>query len=282
MTGFDDQNLWNVPLAFLDFETTGLSSGSGDRVVEVAIIRLDTLDDPNPVKFQRLIQPGITVPKSSIAIHGIIDSMLQDAPPFSEVLDEIARHLNGALLVAHHAPFDIGFLQTECSRIECDVPKHGPVLDTLRLARAMFGFPSCGLSSLAARMNVPLTNHHRALADCQATLAVCRQMLECIDPDKELTVKALIERIEHMTPGGARRGEMHTLFQQAAQEQSTLEIDYTRVQGEGALKTTRRITVQSWRPPNLEAWCHLRKDKRVFRMGRIQNARMISATNQSH
>ena len=282
MSGLGEQNLWTVPLAFLDFETTGLSSSDGDRVVEVAIIRLANLDDPKPTQFQQLVQPGIAVPKSSIAIHGIQDEMLKDAPAFADVVDDIAGSLEGAIVVAHHAPFDIGFLGTECARAGRSVPHHGPVLDTLRLARALFGFPSCGLSSLAKRMNVPLTNHHRALADCQATLSVCRQMLECIDPGRVFTVGGLIERIEHMTPGGVQRGKMNALFQQAAQDKADLEIDYTRVQGDGALKTTRRITVQSWRPPNLEAWCHLRNDKRVFRMDRIQKARIISAANQSH
>ena len=282
MSALGSHNLWDVPLAFLDFETTGLSSPDGDRVIEVAIIRLSSLDDPDPVRFQHLIQPGMTVPKSSIAIHGIRDDMLKDAPSFADILDDITLHLEGALVVAHHAPFDIGFLQTECAIAGRPVPKHGPVLDTLRLARALFGFPSCGLSSLASRMSVPLTNHHRALADCQATLAVCRKMLTCIDPERVLTVDGLNRRIERMTPGGTRRGEMHALFQQAAQDRSDLEIDYTRVQGDGALKTTRRITVQSWRPPNLEAWCHLRNDKRVFRMDRIQKVRIISPPNQSH
>lgn len=276
MNPLDDTNVWRVPLAFIDFETTGLSSANGDRVVEVAIVRIDTLDDTNPTYFQQLINPGIPIPDTAEAIHGIGDDMLIDAPDFGSALPAIAKHLNGALLVAHNAPFDVGFLKTESLRAGLPVPVYGPVLDTLRLARALFGFPSCGLSSLATRMNVPLTNHHRALADATATWTVCRKMIECIDPTRRLSVSQLNQRISNMSQGGLRRGEMKQLFRQAAKDKSTMEIDYTRVQGDGELKTTRRITVRAWRPPNLEAWCHLRNDDRVFRIERIQKVRLLS------
>ena len=279
MTVLEDTNIWRIPVAFLDFETTGLSAENGDRVVEVAIIRANGFDDPDPIQFQRLVNPGTAVPESAVAIHGIDDSMLADAPPFSTVLGDVEQLLSGALVVAHHAPFDVGFLQAECNHANQPMVSHGPVLDTLRLARAIFGFPSCGLSSLAARMNVPLTNHHRALADCTATFSVCKKMLECVDPTRRLSVRMLNERIEQMTQGGTRRGEMRQLFRQAAREHSTLEIDYTRIQGEGSLKTTRRITVQAWHPPNVEAWCHLRNEKRVFRLDRIQQVRLLSEAN---
>jgi DNA polymerase III epsilon subunit family exonuclease len=269
-------SIWRVPLAFIDFETTGLSSAGGDRVVEVAIVRIDHLDESEPMRFQQLINPGKPVPATAEAIHGIGDDMLADAPSFSAALPDIAKHLKGALLVAHNAPFDVGFLHAECSRAGLDVPPHGPVLDTLRLARALFGFPSCGLSSLAKRMNVPLTDHHRALADATATWTVCKKMIECIDPTHRLTVSDLNQRIANMAQGGPMRGEMKQMFRQAAKDQSTLEIDYTRVQGDGELKTTRRITVQAWRPPNLKAWCHLRNDERVFRLERIQQVRLLS------
>ena len=279
MNSLADTNVWQIPVAFLDFETTGLAVETGDRVVEVAIIRAKHMLDSNPTRYQRLVQPGIPVPKSSFDIHGIDDDMLTDAPPFADLLPDIRTLLSGALVIAHHAPFDIGFLDAECDYAQESPVSIGPVLDTLKLARALFGFPSCSLSALAARMNVTLTNHHRALADCTATFEVCTRMLECIDSTHRLTVNMLNQRIIEMTHGGAIRGQMQQTFLEAAKDRSTLEIDYTRVQGHGELKTTRKITVESWRPPNVEAWCHLRNQKRVFRLDRIQDVRPVNEQN---
>ena len=81
MTAPDDNNVWQIPVAFLDFETTGLSVEAGDRVVEVAVIRANHMLDPNPTRYQRLVQPGMPVPKKSFEIHGIDDDMLANAPP---------------------------------------------------------------------------------------------------------------------------------------------------------------------------------------------------------
>ena len=279
MSSIIDTNVWQIPVAFLDFETTGLSVEAGDRVVEVAIIRGQHLLDPNPIRYQSLVQPGMPVPKTSFDIHGIDDDMLSDAPVFADLLPEVQTLLSDALVIAHHAPFDVGFLKAECAYAGKSPFEVGPILDTLRLARALFGFPSCGLSSLAERMNVPLTNHHRALADCTATFEVCKRMLECIDPTHRLTVSMLNQRITEMTHGGVIRGQMKQTFREAAKAHSMLEIDYTRIQGQGDLKTTRTITVESWKPPNVEAWCHLRNQKRIFRLDRIQDVRPVSEQN---
>jgi DNA polymerase III epsilon subunit family exonuclease len=269
------QSIWEAPTAILDFETTGLSSSSGDRVVEVAIVRLEGLDDPAPQRLSSLINPGIPMPSRSQQIHGIDDNMVRDAPFFAQVEDSIHRMLDGAVFVAHNTSFDLGFLKTECNRLGLEPPDIQQIVDTLPMARQCFGFPQCGLSALARRMTIPLTNHHRAMADVDATTGIYRAMLESIDPDKTMTVERLIAHIKGMHRSGEERRQLKSRLSKAAKSGTRIEIDYTHVAGPGALRTRRQITVQSFRPPIVDAWCHLRDEPRIFRLDRIQRAELV-------
>lgn len=262
-------SMWTTPIAVVDVETTGLSSKGGDRVVELAIVRASHLLDPNPVEYSVLINPEMPMPATAERIHGISDQMLEDAPPFSEVVAHMANLLNGAIFVAHNAPFDLGFLEAECERAGADQPKYGPIIDSLRVARTLFAFPSCGLSALSNRMDVDLSNHHRALADANATLQVLRQMISSVDPQRRQSVPGFLERLNQMKKGGDARKAMKQQLRAAAKGKATLDIDYTKINGPGALTTTRRITVDKFQSPNVKAWCHLREEPRVFRLERI-------------
>lgn len=269
-------NVWEAPTAILDFETTGLSSAAGDRVVEVAILRLEGLNDPSPKRINTLINPGMSMPTRAWEIHGIDDEMLAGAPLFAHVEDEIHRALAGAVFVAHNTGFDLGFLKRECHRLGLEPPAIAQVVDTLPMARQRFGFPQCGLGALASRMKVPLTNHHRAMADVEATLGIYRTMLEAIDPGHTMSVQRLIAHVDGMRRDGEERRQLKSRLSKAATSGNRIEIDYTHVAGPGALTTRREITVQSYRPPLVDAWCHLRDEPRIFRLDRIQRVEPIA------
>jgi len=261
---------WNQPFAVVDFETTGLRCSDGERVIEIAIVRLNGLNDPCPVRYSQLINPEIPIPPASTAIHGITDTMVATHPTFSDVADTVEKLLDGAVFVAHNAPFDLGFLEAEFQRIGRTAPSPATVIDTLRVARTLFAFPSCALGSLATRMQLDLRDHHRALADANATFAVLQRMLEHIDPDRTQSIDAFLTYLDSMRKGGSERMFIRDSLRRAAQLNRTVEITYTDVQGPGALTTTRRITVGRVRSQNVEAWCHLRAERRVFRLERIQ------------
>jgi DNA polymerase-3 subunit epsilon len=277
MSELGQRNVWEAPTAILDFETTGLSSSAGDRVVEVAILRLDGLDDTAPKRFNSLVNPGVRMPSRAWQIHGIDDEMLSDAPLFAHVEDQIHRMLSGAVFVAHNTGFDLGFLRRECNRLGLEPPVIEQVVDTLPMARQRFGFPLCGLGALASRMSIPLTNHHRAMSDVQATLGIYRTMLEAIDPERQMSVERLIEHVAGMRRDGEERRQLKLRLSKAASSGCRIEIDYTHVAGPGALTTRREITVQSFRPPIVDAWCHLRNEPRIFRIDRIQRAEPIQS-----
>jgi DNA polymerase III epsilon subunit family exonuclease len=261
--------LWSTPLAVVDVETTGLSAQRGDRVVELAIVRAEHLLDPKPKEFSVLINPDMAMPATAEGIHGIGDHMLVDAPRFGAIVEPMAAMLKGAIFVAHNARFDLGFLEAECDKAQVDFPEHGPIVDSLRVARTLFAFPSCGLGALSNRMAVDLTNHHRALADAQATLQVLRQMIATVDPHRTHSVAGFLDLLTHMRKGGAARKQIKQRMRVAARGKATVAIDYTQINGPGALTTTRRITVDAFQPPTIKAWCHTRGEQRIFRLDRI-------------
>jgi len=272
-----DTLVWDAPTAVLDLETTGLSAEAGERVVEVAIVRINRFDDPEPERFEQLVYPNMAMPTVARAVHGIDDKMVVDAPTFAEVLPTVERMIKGAVFVAHNASFDKGFIERECWRLGREGPEIPCIIDTLPMARQHFGLPQCGLGALASRMDIPLKNHHRAMADANATLGIYRAMVSEIDPDHTMTVGELKAHINGMGRGGPERSRFKRILQLAARTGDRLEIAYTRISGPGALTTRRQITVQSFRPPIVDAWCHLREQPRVFRLDRIQRVERVEA-----
>lgn len=265
-----DQSLDDLPVAFLDFETTGLSAASGDRICEVAVLRVEP-GRKRPRKLSQLVKPGIPMPALAESIHHISDEMLEEAPSFAEALPRLSSLLTGAVIVAHNARFDIGFLQMECHRAGLPLPAYGPVVCSLNLARNLFGLNQCSLRALAQRLEVPQPNAHRALADCKTTRAVFQHM---VNSRREAdgtapSPRTLLDTASALRKGGEGRLAMERRLAQAAHDQETVVIDYTARAGHGPLVNRRSITVHAIRLPYIDALCHLRNDERVFHMRRI-------------
>ena len=104
-----DARVWDVELAALAVETTGLDPRRGDRVIEVAVVRGRLGEAPRV--WTTLLDPGR--PVGATHIHGITDAMVVGQPRFPAALPALARSLDGALPVAHNASFDNGFLKAK-------------------------------------------------------------------------------------------------------------------------------------------------------------------------
>jgi DNA polymerase-3 subunit epsilon len=161
--------LHEAPLAFLDVETTGLRPGSGDRVVEIAVVR--TRGPMELERFTSLVNPECRLGPGAAQVNGITPRMLAGAPVFGDLLDELLPLLEGVVLVCHNAPFDLGFLEAELRRAAAPV-WDGVVLDTLAFARRQYWFRHNSLSSIAYQLGIPAAGAHRALADALTTQAV--------------------------------------------------------------------------------------------------------------
>src|SRR5690349_14260747 len=105
--------LFAPSLAFVDLETTG-TRAARDRVTEIGIVRVDAANGdgvPRVTEWSSLVNPGIGIPAAIVALTGITQAMLAQAPTFASLSREIAALLSGCLFVAHNARFDYGFLK---------------------------------------------------------------------------------------------------------------------------------------------------------------------------
>src|SRR5262245_65655125 len=103
----------------LDVETTGLETSAGHRIIEIGCIELANRR-PTGQKFHRYLNPEREIDAGALAVHGIEPSRLLQAPKFAEVVAELITFIEGAELIIHNAPFDVGFLDSELARLPGD------------------------------------------------------------------------------------------------------------------------------------------------------------------
>ncbi len=151
------------PLAFVDLETTG-GDARQHRVIEVGIVELDL--DGTAREWSTLVNPECRVPSRIEDFTGISNAMVESAPPFREVIDEVERRLAGRLFVAHNARFDYGFLRQEFQRAGRRL--RTDVLCTVKLSRVLY--PEAerhNLDVVMERHGLSTAARHRALGDAR-------------------------------------------------------------------------------------------------------------------
>lgn len=156
-----------------DTETTGLLPDQGDELVQIAAVRIVAGKRVKSETFETLVNPGRPVPPASTAFHGITDAMVEAAPRVLEAVERFHRFAEGAVLVAHNAPFDMEFLYRR--ERQTGKPFTNPVLDTVSLSAVVFGpWEDHSLDALTARLGVELPENlrHTALGDAVATADV--------------------------------------------------------------------------------------------------------------
>ncbi len=196
--------------AVLDIETTGLFP-KHDRIIEVAVVRLDGIGDPLD-EFATLVNPERDV--GPTRIHGISTRDVLSAPLFSEIAGDIIARVAGAVLVAHNARFDCDFLRAEFLRLGHELPQ-SPVVCTLNLAKTSHGsVSSYGLSALCRALDIPHEHAHTALGDARATATLFKTLLQGVwrTPRRSLadlgcncTALPSASSWPHVQPTGKRR-----------------------------------------------------------------------------
>ncbi|MFC5993407.1 DEDD exonuclease domain-containing protein [Pseudonocardia hispaniensis] len=193
--------LREVTFVVVDLETTG---GSADRDAITEIGAVKVRGGERMGELATLIDPATTVPPNIVALTGITTAMLRTAPPLPQVLPSLLEFLSGAVLVAHNAGFDTGFLRAACDRHGYRWPRP-PTLCTARLARAVLTraeAPSVRLGALAQLFGTRTRPVHRALADARATVEVLHHLLERIG---NLGVQSLEELLALARDASAHR-----------------------------------------------------------------------------
>lgn len=170
--------LRDVTFVVVDLETTGGSAAAGSSITEVGAVKVrqgEVLGE-----FQTLVKPSDEIPAFIAVLTGITNSMVATAPRIDSVLPAFLEFSRGCVLVAHNAPFDIGFLRHYCQQLQIPWPAF-EVLDTAKVARRVVTrdeSPNCKLSSLARVFRATTTPNHRALSDARATVDVLHGLIE--------------------------------------------------------------------------------------------------------
>jgi DNA polymerase III subunit alpha, Gram-positive type len=158
-----------------DVETTGLSAVY-DTIIELAAVKIK--DGEIIDRFESFANPHHPLSATIINLTSITDDLLQDAPEVEAVLKRFHTWSEDAILVAHNASFDMGFLNEGYKKIGIEKAAN-PVIDTLELARFLYPeMKNHRLNTLAKKLDVDLTQHHRAIYDAEATGYLLLKMLK--------------------------------------------------------------------------------------------------------
>ena len=151
-------------MVLLDCETTG-GKATRDRMTEVALIRVERGEVVQ--RWQTLLNPGMSIPPWITRLTGIENGMVRDAPTFEDIAAELEHLLDGAVLVAHNARFDYGFLKNEFRRAGIDYSTRP--LCSVKLSRKLYpNVKGHGLDALIRRFGLQMDDRHRAMADTDA------------------------------------------------------------------------------------------------------------------
>jgi DNA polymerase-3 subunit epsilon len=268
-----DQSLDAVPIVAIDLETTG-GSPVTSRIVEIAAVRYET--GREAACLVELVDPLVPIPPDATAIHGITDGMVAGRRRLDELLPDVWKFIDGAVLLAHHAPFDAGFLAYELSKGSA-VPPGNPILDSCKLPRRVFhGLPSYSLSSLSLQFGIGRAQEHRAGDDARACHAVFQRCLDRLrEQTPDLCWKDLMEshgqplRFADFHAPWPRLPELKAL-RRALRTSRPLRIVYTTSAGHESERWITPLAIGQYRGAvQVEAFCHAVRERRTFRLDRM-------------
>lgn len=258
----------------MDLETTGLTPVV-DRIVEIGAVRFragEVLDT-----FQTLVDPEMPISPGATATNGIINDMVWGQATIERVLPGFIDFLGQDIPMAHHAPFDVGFLAYDISRLNLKSADR-PVLDTCTIAKSLFPHAHAyNLEYLVAFFNIPTGILHRALADAEACMGVFNRCVAELGGWKRTTLEEILSLngpALRLSSGEIVLDEPFYPLKEAIAKGADLEIRYQAAGGSVSVRRITPLSIGLFRgTAMIEAFCHLRKDKRNFRLDRILEIR---------
>ena len=166
ITNPKDKKIDEEEFVVFDIETTGLNSHT-NKIIEIGAVKIKAgriID-----RYSQLINPGISIPYHITEITSITNEQVANQPKIDEVIGKFVDFIGDAVLVAHNAPFDMGFIKRDIKEY-LNINLENSVIDTLQMARDLFpDLKKYGLGDLNKVLGLALENHHRAVDDSQAT-----------------------------------------------------------------------------------------------------------------
>lgn len=264
-----EQPLDQVTFALFDVETTGLSPVYGHRICEVACLQMRggvTLGH-----MESLVDPGRAISPGAYRVNRIEVEMLAGAPTFEQVAAQLLELMAGAVLVAHNAPFDLGFLANELQIAQLPPPE-GPVVDTLELCRRAFSFASNSLSAVSHALGVPVQPTHRAMADVETMRYVLEEILLRLEQQWGVTTLGQLLAfqggpISYPAPLAL---PLPPPIAEALESRGRVLMRYVDAKGHETERIVRPIQVSERHGLlYMTAYCHRRGELRTFRLDRV-------------
>lgn len=168
--------LAEVTFCVIDLETTG-GDRATDMITEVAAVKVRGGESLGT--FQTLVNPGRAIPPNITVLTGLTDALVGPAPRIEAILPSLLEFLGDAVLVAHNARFDVGFIRAALDRAGRPT-WNGTIVDTVPLARRLLRdeVPNCRLGTLARHLRLTQQPTHRALDDARATTELLHLLIE--------------------------------------------------------------------------------------------------------
>ena len=264
-----DQPLSKTAFAVFDLETTGLSPAYGHRVCEVGCLLVQGGEELD--RLASLVDPRRPISRGAFRVNRITPEMLEGAPTFGAIADLLLELLDGAVLVAHNAPFDLGFLAAELEIARLPRPK-GLVIDTLALVRRAYSLARNSLSAVADALGVRVGQAHRAMGDVLTTHGVLVRLLQDLERRQGVTTLGQLLAFQ----GGsvpypiARALPLPPTIAEALESGGQVRMRYVDARGRETERVVRPLRVAG-RGGRLYliAHCNERDAQRTFRLDRV-------------
>lgn len=271
------KSISEIEFTIFDLETTGLEPESGDRIVEIAAVRLR--DKQRLKVFQSLVNPGNRkISSGAFAVNQISQDMLKGAPNISELMPKFLDFISGSCLASYNAPFDFGFLSSELRLIKKQLPSDLQIVDILTMAKSLLPhLDRYSLGIVAKTVGIDSIQEHRALSDVQITIEVFNYL------NRLLIKKGIADFEQFVSLFGLNSQLLNNInnakiarIQEALDLGVSLKIRYlTRHNAEFTERDViPRAIIQDKNQTYLVGYCNLRKQERTFRIKNILHLEM--------
>ncbi|MBM3254713.1 MAG: WYL domain-containing protein [Candidatus Omnitrophica bacterium] len=265
------RNLDEVEFVIFDTETTGLSPESGDRIVELAAVRVKGAERLGV--FQSLVNPGRAISQAAFQVNHISSEMLFNAPTIETVMPKFIDFIQGACICSYNAAFDLAFLNNELKLIGRELPCGTAVVDALKMARRLLpSLERYALWFVSEKLGVKTAQEHRALSDVELTLKVFNIL------KKSLKEKEIFDFSNFLSLFSLPSGKLDDInnqkiskIQEAINLKVKLKIKY--LAASNAQVSEREVLPREIRQERnifyLVGHCYLRNEERSFRIDGI-------------
>jgi DNA polymerase III epsilon subunit len=265
------QRIDDIEFTFFDTETTGLEPQSGDRIVEIAAIRLRGKERVG--SFQSLVNPQREISPAAFRVNQITPQMLASAPSMAEVMPRFLEFIKGSCLCSYNAAFDLEFLEHELKRMGRGPLEELVVVDVLKMSRRLIpGLERYALSFVTERLGIKFEQKHRALSDVELTLRLFDRFRAILEE------KQILDFVNFTSLFGIKAGFLDDVnnqkvseIQEAITRGVSLKIKY--LSSSSAQVTEREVIPKEIRKERgrtyLVGYCRLRNEERSFRVDSI-------------